>query len=85
MEQLWLITGGPLQGKYLYEKVIHLQFPYLSRFSSVLGYSYVTSKSPVLLIRDNLDLDVFITPTGAFDAFLKGCTTKCRSQGWYVA
>ena len=85
MEQLWLVTGGPLQGKYAYEKIIHLALAYLSRFSSVLGYSYVTTKSAVLLISDNLDLGVLIAPTGAFEAFRKGCNTQCTGQGWLVA
>jgi hypothetical protein len=85
VEALSLATTGPLQGKYVYEKVIHLALAYLSRFSSVLGYSYVTSKAANLLISDTLDLGVLIAPTGAYEAFKRGCNTQCRGRVWIVA
>ncbi|CAG2170659.1 unnamed protein product, partial [Oppiella nova] len=80
-EALYLALSGPVEGKYVYERVVHLDEVHLSRCSSVLGYSYVTASSATLLISDSLDLSVLIAPTGAFDAFRTGCTTVCDGTG----
>jgi len=85
VEYLWLVISGPLQGKYVYHKYIILVLDYLKRYSSVLGYSYVTTKSASLLVNDRLDLSVLINPTGAYEVFRKGCNTQCRGRGWQVA
>ena len=79
-DTLSLVTTGPLQGKYVYTKVIRLVEDYLKKRSSVLGYSYVTSKSSQLLINNNLDINVLISPTGGYEAFKKGCHTICNGR-----
>ena len=79
-DTLSLVTTGPLQGKYVYVKVIRLVEDYLKKRSSVLGYSYVTSKSAQLLINNNLDINVLISPTGGYESFKKGCNTICNGR-----
>jgi len=83
-ERLYFVNGGPLQGKYLYLKTIYLHYAYLKKCSSVLGYSYVTSKSAVMLINDKLDINVLISPTGGYEVFKKGCTTICNGARYIV-
>ncbi|XP_054162177.1 uncharacterized protein LOC128960130 [Oppia nitens] len=84
LETLWVAIAGPLEGKYLYEKTIILLQDYIKKRSSVLGYSYVTTKSSSLLINERLELQVLISPTGGYEVFKKGCTTICRGNGYTV-
>ena len=81
-EALYLAIGGVLDGKFLYEKVIYLSAAYLKKTSSLLGYSYVSSKSSVLLINEKLDLQVLISPIGGFEAFKRNCNTVCRGKSY---
>ena len=83
-EVLYVVTSGPLEGKYLYEKEIIQEPEYLKICSSILGYSYVNSKSNTLLISDKLDLNVLIAPNGGFETFKKGCTTICQGRAIIV-
>ena len=80
IQGLLLVTSGPLQGKYIYLKTIYLSAAYLKKCSSVLGYSYVSSKSSVLLIVEKLDLNAFIAPTGGYEVFRKSATTICQGK-----
>ena len=77
-----LVTYGPLEGKYLFFKTIYLSAAYLKKCSSVLGYSYVSSKSAVLLIADKLDLNIFIAPTGGYEVFKKSASTICKGKAY---
>ena len=52
----------------------------MKKCSSVLGQSVIVSKSADLLISDKLSPDVLINPSGAYEAFKKGCTTVCKGQ-----
>ena len=79
-ENLCIISYGPLVGKYIYAKTIYLSGLYLKKIAGLLGYSYVTSKSSVLLICDKLDMSSLIAPTGAYEQFLKSCETKCLGK-----
>ena len=60
----------------------YLSAAYLKKCSSVLGYSYVTSKSAVLLIAEKLDLNTFIAPTGGYEVFKKSANTVCRGKAY---
>ena len=80
IQSLFLVTYGPLQGKYVFLKVIYLSAAYLKKCSSVLGYSYVSSKSAVLLIVEKLDLNTFISPTGDYEILKKSATTMCKGK-----
>ena len=71
---------GNLDGKYVYIKEIGLRFAYLKKCSSVLGYSFVTTKSLVLLVVEKLDLSIFWEPTGAYEPFKKISTTVCKGK-----
>ena len=82
VETLWLATSGALAGRFIYQKIIHLSAAYLKKCSSILGYSYVASRSAVLLISQNLNLNVFLSPSGAFEAFKKYWTTICRGKAY---
>ena len=84
VENLSLATSGPLEGKYVFFRTRHQLRDYLKTCSSVLGYSYVTSKTAELLISDKLSPEVLINPKGAYEAFKKGCTTICKGQGILV-
>ncbi len=80
VERLSLVLTGPLQGKYIYKRDVHTARNFLKACSSVLGQSYITTKSFQLLISDNLDPSVLLSNTGAFEAFKKGCTTVCTGS-----
>ncbi|CAG2107488.1 unnamed protein product, partial [Medioppia subpectinata] len=84
LENLYLVKSGcgPLQGKYVYLKSIVLQDVYLKVLSSQLGLGYTTTNTAVLLISDILNLNVFVSPVGAYDQFRKGCTTVCKGTGF---
>ena len=82
LEGLFLVTYGPLQGKYIFLNTIYLSAAYLKKCSSVLGYSYVTSKSAVLLIADKLDLNTFIAPTGGYEVFKNSASTVCNGKAY---
>ena len=82
-ETLYLALSGLLEGKYIYLKNIGLQDAYLKKCSSVLGYSYVSTKSQSLLIAEKLDLNIFLVPTGAYEPFKRSASTICRGQAYY--
>ena len=85
VDQLNLATSGSLEGKYIFVRTITLLRDYLKRCSSVLGQSYKGGKSYELLISDKLSPDVLINPSGAYEAFKKGCTTVCKGNLFVVA
>ena len=68
---------GSLEGKYVFIRGNWLREDYLKKCSSLLGYSYVASKKMTLLIADKLDLNVFLTTSGAFEMF-----TVCTGHGY---
>ena len=78
-ESLLLATSGPLEGKYMYYKVRHIVGEYFKKCSSVLGLSVIAGPCE-LLISDKLNPEVLINPSGAYEAFKKGCTTVCKGQ-----
>ena len=84
-EELTLITDGPLQGKYTYIKSNWLVSQYLSKCSSVLGYSLVPSKKYSLLIVDHIDIVDLLRPSGAYDSLDKHHDiTRCSGRGAIV-
>ena len=84
IEALFLGTGGPLEGKYFYHKIILQAISYWKTCTSVLGYSYISTKSAVLLISQKLDLNVFLNPSGGFETFKRSATTNCKGMGYGV-
>ena len=69
-----MITSGPIQGKYLYERV-NLDSPtQLKKCSTVLGQSYIEDKDPVFLINAELNLNALTAPEGAYDLLKRGAT-----------
>ena len=77
-EGLNLITSGPLSGKYLYLRVIHPQYVTLRRCSSALGVSTITSSSVEIMLSDELDISVLISPSGTYNAFKNVACTHCN-------
>ena len=83
-EVLYLADTGNLEGRYVYIKEIGLLDTYLKKCSSVLGYSYITTKSTVLLVLDKLDVRSLINPGGAYEVVRKEASTVCKGQGIIV-
>ena len=82
-EYLYFGLSGPLAGKYFMIRKVHPLRDYLKMCSSVLGYSYIVTKTAELLITDKLSPADLINPMGAYVAIKKGCTTICK--GRYIA
>ena len=68
----------------MYLKEIGLEEAYLKKSSSVLGYSYVSTKSQVLLIAEKLDLNVFLNPGGAYEPFKRTASTVIQGRSIVV-
>ena len=83
-EAIFFAVYGPLQGKYIYFKLIFISELFLKKCSSVLGYSYVTTQVAEMLIADNLDVNVLLAPKDAIEVFKKGSKTYCRGLGVYM-
>ena len=83
IETLYLCTTGTLEGKYVYLKEINSQLAYLKKCSSILGQSYVSTKSVTLLVLDKLDLGALIDPNGAYDKFKRTASTICQGKILY--
>ena len=79
-EPLYLATSGSLEGKFIYLKALFTQVAYLKKCSSILGYSYVRTSSDTLMIADKLDMNVLLSPTGAFEAFKRQASTICLGK-----
>ena len=65
-ETLYLVVSGNLQGQYVYKMDIGMEEDYTKKCSSILGRSYVSSTTFVLLIADKLELNIFFSPSGAY-------------------
>ena len=83
-ENFYLAINGNLAGKYVYFKHIIQTEAYLKKCSSVLGYSYQSGKSMVMLIADKLDPSIFWNPGGAWEPFKKSASTICQGKSYVV-
>ena len=60
-----LIVGGSLDGKYIYFSEVYPQFTYLKRYSSILGQPFLGPVPIKAYLLDYLDLNMFISPKGS--------------------
>ena len=83
-EGLNLATSGPLEGRYLFFRIHRLLWHYLKKCSSVLGYSYIMTKSYELFICDKLSPEHLINSMGTYEA-LKNDKMRCTMcQGTFT-
>ena len=75
-----MVVSGSLEGRYVYERDIYPQLFYLKRYSSILGQPFITAISSEILISDNLNLNIFISPKDAFNVFKMTSNTKCNAN-----
>lgn len=81
VETLWLVTSGPLQGRYVYRKLIYEhRASYLKKCSSLLGRNYITSRVHQILISDELDINVLIANNNQYEIFKRTASTVCDGQ-----
>ena len=75
-----LITGGPLQGKFLMIRDNYRQDSYLKKCSPVLGESVLINKPYTLLISDKPDVNALIDPLGGYEAMKRQASIFCQGQ-----
>ena len=75
---LYLITSGPLEGSYVFVRAVYRSLYYVRVCSgSPLSAEYLRPDTSELIISDNLEIEMLLSPRGAYESFKALSNTFC--------
>ena len=79
VDSIFLAASGPLQGNYIYRRLIHKQLGYLQKCSgSLLSYAYLKAYIAELMISQHLDIIQAFSSYSVYEFFTNNSGTICR-------